>query len=352
MKNEITSYGGNLRVVATRGEIARVAKQLAAVEHLLSKLMLELPLEIAAAPTAEHLALLAKLPSCIARLRFLQFCCWVSAQSYFTTEGQLRNLMHELLPGVTAAAAGHLAPKPAARSKFWVRQVGPSATVNAPSSIRVMQQRLLATADLANGTIRIESWVEGGRRHFIVYLPGTQDWSPIVGRNPINLPSNFQAFAGLNADSLTALRLALSKVGATTGDEIIMVAHSQGGLVAANLAQHPSGFNVSSILSFGAPMVGVGALAGTAVLALENRTDAVPLLAGKANPLTANWVTVQGSTNQLGVAAHNLSGYGPTATAVDKSSKKSVAAARRKLLAKLKAKRVKVQLVKVARKAS
>jgi predicted esterase len=260
--------------------------------------------------------------------------------------------MHEVMPDLTRALAGGIAPATLSNREFAVEQVGSDKRTNAPTTLRTMMNRLQTTAVLANGTVRIESWVEAGRRHFIVYLPGTQDWSPIPASNPLNLPSDLQAFANSKSDSQSALLLALRNAGAKPGDEIIFVAHSQGGLVAANFAQHPSGFNVSSILSFAAPMVAVGALRGTKVLALEHSNDPMPYLAGKANPIAANWVTIEAEAPKGGIAAHELKSYGAMTTRADKSGTPEIEKARESLLARFRGKRVKVQLVKLKRKPS
>ncbi len=338
-----------MRVVAAEHEINRVARQLSAVEQLLARVLVEAELMVLLEPTPQHLLLLAQLPIWLVRLRYLQFCLWVSAQSYFTVEGQVRNLMHQFLPGVTQELSGVLASKELGSNQFRVGRVGETKVTSAPGSLRTMLNRLQTTALLANGTLRIESWFEGGKRHFIIYLPGTQDWAPVAGENPLNLSSDLQAFAHSKSDTQSALLLALKKAGATPGDEVIFVAHSQGGLVAANFAQHPSGFNVSTILSFAGPMVAVGALSKTKVLAFEHTNDPMPYLAGKANPLAANWVTVQATAAASGMAAHELSSYGPMTSLADKSNNAAIAGARTNLLARLKAKRVKVQFIKLKR---
>jgi pimeloyl-ACP methyl ester carboxylesterase len=214
-----------------------------------------------------------------------------------------------------------------------------------------MLERLDATEALANGTMRVESWAANGQRHFLVYLPGTQDWSPIAGENPLNLPSDLQAVGNGTSDSQTAVMAALRKAGARPGDEIMFVAHSQGGLVAANVAQHPAGFKVSQILAFAAPLAGIAAMKSTSVLALEHTNDPVPYLAGKANPLARNFVTVQSTAIIPGIAAHILNTYGTLASAVDHTKRPTVAAAKKRLMKRIPSgTRVKVQLIKVERK--
>jgi predicted esterase len=213
-----------------------------------------------------------------------------------------------------------------------------------------MMDRLRRTEALPGGSLRIESWAEGGRNHFIAYLPGTQDQSLQLGSNPLNLNSNLQAFARSRSDAQSAVLLALEKAGAKHGDEVIFVAHSQGGIVAANIAQHPAGLDVSTILSFAGPMVAVRALSKTNVLAFEHGNDPVPYMAGKANPLAANWLTVQATSRENGMAAHELKSYGPMTSLADKSTSAAIAAARSNLLARITPELVKVQIIKLKRK--
>ncbi|MEN9753529.1 MAG: hypothetical protein RL670_1220, partial [Actinomycetota bacterium] len=233
MSEQFSSYGGSARIAVASSEIDRVLAQLDAVERVLCRMVAEAAAELALTPSPQKLALAAGLPIWIARVRYLQFCCWVSQQHYFTAEGRVRNLMNLLLPGATSAAAAALSAGATRVGPGQVRvtAVGAIGRAPAPSSLRVMLNRLDATAKLADGTVRIESWAAGGRNHFLVYLPGTQDWSPIAGSNPLNLTSDLQAAAAGRSDAQTAVMAALRAAGAKSGDELIFVAHSQGGLV-------------------------------------------------------------------------------------------------------------------------
>ena len=350
MSSNLGSYGGNVQVVATEHEINRVASQLAAVEKLLVKALVITELRVPVSTDPRQLLFLAELPIWVARLRYLQFCLWVSAQSYYSTEAQVRNLMQQALPNAVPILAGALATKPLKSNEFLIEKVGENQFATAPNSLRNMMNRLETTAEFANGTVRIESWWSGGKHHFIVYLPGTQDWSPFAGSNPLNLPSDIQAAGNKKSDTETAILLALKKAGAKPGDELIFVAHSQGGLVAAKIAEHPNKYQVSSILSFASPMVAIGAISATKVLAFEHTNDAVPYLANKANPLAPNWLTLQAMAKKSGTAAHDLVSYGQMASAADASKSAAIAAARQSLLTKFRGKRVKVQLFKLQRK--
>jgi len=350
VSNGLSVYGGSVRVVAAEHEIHRVASHLATVERLLLVAIETCQVKLALTPSISHLVFLAHSPFWLGRLRYLQFCLWVSGQSYFSTEARVRNLMHELMPDLSQALASGIAPPVLSTKEFSTAAIGAAAETSAPSSLRAMMNRLENTAVLADGTIRIESWTAGGQRHFLVYLAGTQDWTPISGSNPLNLASDFQAFANSKSDSQTAVLLALKKVGAKPGDDVMFVAHSQGGLVAADFAQNPSGYRVSSILSFAAPMVAIGAISTTKVLAFEHVNDPMPYLAGQANPLAANWVTVQAKATEGGIAAHALKSYGAMTSLADKSENVAIVKNRDAILKKLRGRQVKVQLIKVKRK--
>jgi hypothetical protein len=56
------------------------------------------------------------------------------------------------------------------------------------------------------------------------------------------------------------------------------------------------------------------------VIAIQHAADPVPLLSGRVNPLTENWVTASSSAEfEDLIAAHRLDGYIETATELDQS---------------------------------
>jgi pimeloyl-ACP methyl ester carboxylesterase len=157
-----------------------------------------------------------------------------------------------------------------------------------------------------------------------VYVPGTQTFGFGEGTNPLDMASNIQAMSGAGqAASEKAVLLAIRQAGIGSTDEVILVGHSQGGMVAGNIAAYPSGFIAAGLVAFGAPLAQIKNLKAP-VMAIEHVNDPVPNLSGKANPLKRNWVSVQRISEKPESDAlmfsHSLKSYRNTTTAIDVSS--------------------------------
>jgi pimeloyl-ACP methyl ester carboxylesterase len=124
---------------------------------------------------------------------------------------------------------------------------------------------------------------------------------------------------------------AMRSAGVRSSDDVMIVGHSEGGLVAVTTARDAakSGeFNVTHVITAGAP---IGRTVGSMpskvqVLALENKTDVVPHLDGVANPDKRN-VTTASSRHGNGTIDndHGLrSAYAPVAADVAASSDPSL----------------------------
>jgi pimeloyl-ACP methyl ester carboxylesterase len=125
------------------------------------------------------------------------------------------------------------------------------------------------------------------------------------------------------AASERAVLLAMKQAGISSNDEVILVGHSQGGMVAGNLAAYPSGFIAAGLVAIGAPLAHIKNLKAP-VMAIEHVNDPVPNLSGKANPIRKNWVTVQRisekpESNAL-MFSHSLKSYRNTTVAIDASN--------------------------------
>jgi pimeloyl-ACP methyl ester carboxylesterase len=146
--------------------------------------------------------------------------------------------------------------------------------------------------------------------------------------------------------------MGLAGVGA--GDSVMFVGHSQGGLVAANLASaagaqtngagarrglasNPA-YRVAGLVTVGAPIAHLAGKLEVPTMAIEHTNDVVPKLSLKANPLTENWVTVSRETptdpannrSDL-VEAHDLEAYRDTAKQADESAEIGITEFRKKL---------------------
>jgi pimeloyl-ACP methyl ester carboxylesterase len=194
----------------------------------------------------------------------------------------------------------------------------------------VLADLALRNDDTRHGEIdvRILTMADGTRRA-IVDIPGTKSWDPHPTRDVTDLTTNVRALAGLRTAYEDGVLAALHEAGVGRDDDVMLVGHSQGGLIAVNAARHAHGrFRITHVITAGAP---VGRLVGTVprrtqVLALENRHDLVPALDQRANPDRRN-VTTAGVDLGDGtvVGDHDLAAtYLPAAVAVQASPARSV----------------------------
>lgn len=228
---------------------------------------------------------------------------------FLFVSGPLENARTQAASALLGATANALMPSP-------FRGVGvhqtTQSTAAAPGTVGELVRRIPTGAD----QIRIERYDTTAGTRWVVYVAGTA--SPTVGSaEPFDMKSNLEAVAGQRSDSETALRQAMSQAGMAKGDEVMLVGHSQGGLLAARIAED-SPYSVVECVTVGAPL-------GTAEtdvpsLAIVHRDDAVPQLAGATEP-AANRITVTTESGTSGglLAAHELSAYARTADRVDAS---------------------------------
>jgi pimeloyl-ACP methyl ester carboxylesterase len=116
-------------------------------------------------------------------------------------------------------------------------------------------------------------------------------------------------------------------------DQVTIVGHSQGGVIAVNTARDAvasGGFHVTNVITVGSPISSVVAQLPLSVdvLAIENDGDLVPHLDGAANPDQGNVTTVTVHHNQHDVVSnHDLTAsYLPAAAEIEASSDVSVQA--------------------------
>jgi pimeloyl-ACP methyl ester carboxylesterase len=118
----------------------------------------------------------------------------------------------------------------------------------------------------------------------------------------------------------------MREAGITAEDNVILVGHSQGGLVAAQLAASGD-YRVSDVVTVGAPLHQVELPAEVNLVAIEHAEDVIPSLSGVAAPAAvATHMTVTRSLFAHSTAprggllpAHNLSRYIETAAVMDRS---------------------------------
>lgn len=125
-----------------------------------------------------------------------------------------------------------------------------------------------------------------GSSAWIVSIPGTAQWWPGSTADPADLGANLRTMAGLPSSLYPAITSCLSaamrQAGVAPGKEpVMLVGHSQGGIVAARMAQDPAftrTFDVREVVTFAAPVTTMDLPSSVDGLDISNDGDAVPRL--------------------------------------------------------------------------
>jgi hypothetical protein len=312
----IESYGGDPRIIATRAEIERVQVALATAGNIL---LGQLDLTDFLITPLKRIGLAMEMPGVSERINYLISALQNAANEYFDGEALVAKELTDLgLVSAPVFAAGLIA---IGNDAGLVREGQASAR-----EIRRFERSPPETlAQLARRTAMIDRpgriAIEQFGNTFVAYIPGTQNWLPLAGKNPLDLTSNLHAMKGSGlAASEKGLASALQKSGAGPSSKIYLVGHSQGGMVAANMALRDS--RVAGIVTFGSPISQIAGQLKIPVVAIEHSNDVVPKLGLKANPLVENITTVVREVPIVKpvdalVEAHDISNYAKTAELAD-----------------------------------
>jgi len=124
------------------------------------------------------------------------------------------------------------------------------------------------------GTIALTELANGA---WVVQLPGIHSMLPTP--DPQDLPGAAAALTTGRCAYLGAVVVALQRAGVPPGAPLLLVGHSQGGIVAADLAADPAvraRWRVTHVLAAGSPVSRTAVPVGTALLEVSNRADLVP----------------------------------------------------------------------------
>jgi hypothetical protein len=177
--------------------------------------------------------------------------------------------------------------------------------------------RLQQTYFNPRSAIRIDSFERSNGRDLVVYIPGTQS-KEISGENVFNVGSNISAMTSTElAPSEVALRQSLDEMNIGENDQVILIGHSQGGIIASNIVMSGD-YPVKGLISVGAPIAHQDLQ--IPVISIEHANDIVPALSGMTNPMSDNWVTVENTPDaETIVEAHSMNTYIETAELMDQS---------------------------------
>lgn len=334
----IDSYGGNPDIVATREEIHRVAFEIKLAAEELAAFG---PVESLLSDPLHQLQYRMAIISVLAKLQRLHGSCLLASEQYFSTEAQIhRHFEVDFIPQLAAVTSN------IATTFGWQvdHRVSANKTLTTstqpPTSITQLLDRLWQVSSRSEPTVGIDFFQTGSeQRTAVVYIPGTQTLGLGDGSNPLDLQSNILAMQGDGvAASERAVLEAMSQAGIEPNDKVIFVGHSQGGMVAGNLAMNPAGYIAAGLVTIGAPIAQLK-LTKLPVMAIEHVNDPIPNVSGRVNPITKNWVTIQRSSSALESEApmhsHSLKSYKNTTEKVDASKEKGISNIRQQLLSQV-----------------
>lgn len=334
----ITSYGGDPAIVATRAEIERIQAGLASVGNILGG---EVELTDFLTNPLKRIGLAMELPAVQDRIRYLLQALDTAANEYFDGEALVAKELTDLgLISAPIIASGLIG---LANDVGMLREHRVTATQvdrfwrTPPQGLAGLGKRLaqITAAGSELGHMVIERY----GTTFVAYIPGTQSWSPIGLANPIDFTSNLQAMKGPGlAASERGVQLALAAAGATASSSILLVGHSQGGMVGANIALKDR--RVKGLVTFGAPISQLADQIMVPTVAIQHKNDIVPKLGLKANPLVENMATVERvlpiSTPVAAIMeAHEVCNYVKTAELADDSQETGLKRVREQVLANI-----------------
>ncbi|MCU1514744.1 MAG: hypothetical protein JWO10_1834 [Microbacteriaceae bacterium] len=180
--------------------------------------------------------------------------------------------------------------------------------------------------------VRIDRYeVEGQQDRFEVYISGTRDFGLDADAQPFDMTSNLNGIGELSSGSERAVRQAMEQAGIQPDSPVLLTGHSQGGLVAARIAESGD-YNVSGVYTLGAPASGVVVPASIPWIAVEHTDDLVPALSGhwaSGDPVVVSRRAFDSPLPDTGFAfpAHRLDAYRETAMLIDGSSEARIAGA-------------------------
>ena len=256
--------------------------------------------------------LVTRLGPILLRLRRLVIACESALTGYSSTETSLLASLSDFRTAVPALAS-RLATFAANPTVAWAKSSGAAFTAPAPNGLEQISARLRLLSNSGLPMVRIEQYQAGEHRKFIVYVPGTQNLSLSSSSNPFDMRSNLQLVAGGRSNAARATELAIGRAGVGPNDRVMLVGHSQGGLIALDLAKRSIAgqvpFRVEQVITFGTPAGSNRAGDLPNVLSIENRADLVPKLELRENPSEQNWLTLEGNVDTDLVSAHRMESY-------------------------------------------
>ena len=214
------------------------------------------------------------------------------------------------------------------------------AAIRVPSGVADLLAALQRRNSQAAGQIDVRTVTYVGpdgsvHRSHIVDIPGTKEWNLPGHSDSVNdFGTNVRGLAGEQTTYEKGVAEALDRAGVRPDEPLLLVGHSQGGIVALHAANSfaTSGrYLVTAVVTAGSPVGRLTVPNSVQVLSLENANDIVPHLDGQPNPDQANRTTVtfHHQTGSIGANHAIDESYFESGQQVDSSTAASIAAWRR-----------------------
>jgi hypothetical protein len=205
-----------------------------------------------------------------------------------------------------------------------------------PGRVGGVSDLVAAGEGLDGGRVRVLETTRGdGGSAWVVIVPGTQEWSPRAGANPFDLTTDVRALTGDATVAAAGVAAALAEARVRSGrgtpdDPVLLVGHSQGGILAAALASDPAfrrSNRVTHVVTSGSPVGLFPVPSSTRVLSVEHADDPVPRLDLTPNPAGDSWTTIVAPTRSLPVDVnrHRLGAYVQTVRVAEGAPRGTVA---------------------------
>ena len=258
-----------------------------------------------------------------------------AARVYAQVEASVAAVISEVRAGADLAAHGGWLTD--GSSMPTVSLLEPTLAVDRDHGFHGAADLVGAGEGLDGGRVRVVEVGRGdGGSAWVVVVPGTQEWSPRAGHNPFDVTTDVRALTGdttlAAAGVAAALDTARGRAGgrSTVADPVVLVGHSQGGILAAALASD-AGFTarhrVTHVVTSGSPVGLFPVPATIRVLSVERADDPVPRLDLTPNPDRPSWVTVRaaGDNPPVDVRSHPLGAYVGTLRVAESAPRGTVA---------------------------
>ncbi len=185
-----------------------------------------------------------------------------------------------------------------------VSRVYPQSSLDPANCISdaLKNEHILGSGSLGNSyaTVAIQKFVKkDGKTSWVVTIPGTDGQSD----SPFGWFQNAELMSDdyrqrINADSARFVSESMRQAGIPPGDEVALVGHSQGGIVAASLVSNPDNeFHITHIITAGSPIANHPIPDSVWATHVETEDELVSSLDGSSNPVSARRATVRGKVS-------------------------------------------------------